>query len=501
MWKNSLYNTIGGLLKLILGLVSVPFLARNLGMESYGLYSTINAITNIALFSEWSISASITVFLSKEILFIDSEPTIAKKYNTLSISAIFVGFLSIGTGLIICLNASWIASFFENLSFKERIILEKAIQFSSPVVSARIGHQFFIGVLQASKMYGVVNIISTTYTIISITTSLYLAVTTQDIVLIQKCQSILAISMIAVYFVSCYGLGYLYTSYFTVPKITYLKKLSRYGLGMWISALGSTIFSQCDRLIVLRLFGPELSGMYSAITSLCNQINVVSSMPVHPLLPIMSGFYEKGLDNVKSQIESLYFKTFIVNTCIIILSGAGIIFFSTQIVFIIFGKHMYDMSTARICLIITAIAYSIYSFNAVGYFSLLAIKSESFATNLVVLSGIISIAIIYVLAINFGIIGACLGNLGFSLTLILNFKASRKLRITKWKSIKETMYVISISIFLAILSFLCNQIIVSVVLYLILVFTVLVFIMKHVEIPYIWLNRKLASVTSAFKKF
>ena len=499
MWKNSLYNTIGGILKLILGLVSVPFLARNLGMESYGLYSTINAITNVALFSEWSISASITVFLSKEILFVNAESITIKKYNTLSVAAILVGFLSISAVLLICLNALWIASFFENLSLKEKLILEKAIQYSSLLISARIVHQFFIGILQANKMYGVVNIISTTYTIISISISLYLALATHDIVLMQKWQSILAISMIIIYCVSCYTLGYIYTSYFAVPKRTHFKELSKYGLDMWISAVGSTLFSQCDRLIVLRLFGPESSGMYSAITSLCNQINVVSSMPVQPLLPIMSGFYEKGLNNIKSQIESLYFKTFIVNFCIIILSGCGIIFFSTQIIEIIFGKYVYDMSTSRTCLIVTATAYSIYSFNAVGYYSLLAVKSESFATKLVVLSGIISVSLIYFLAVNFGVIGACLGNLGFSLTLILNFKASRKLNIERWKLLKQTISIISTTIFLSVVCILFNQFVMSIILYFVLLFSILIFVKKHIKVPYIWRNGKLISVASVFK--
>ncbi len=275
MWKNSLYNTIGGVLKLILGLLSVPILTKTLGLETYGLYISTNAILNIALFAEWSIAATITVFLSKEIKPISFPATEKIKYNVFTMGAIFALFLAIVAGCALGFSAEQIAQLFENLTPREKLLLTNALRVSTAIVISRLIHQFFLGILQANSKYGLLNIISTIYTIISVITALILAALTGDIVLIQVFQSFFAILMIGVYYISCQKSGIFSIHYFVKPSLAHFKDFAIYGTRLWMLAIGTSFFSQGDRLIVLRLFGAELSGIYSAITTLCNQINVL----------------------------------------------------------------------------------------------------------------------------------------------------------------------------------------------------------------------------------
>ena len=461
MWKNSLYNTIGGLIRLGLGLISVPLLTRNLGIEGYGLYAATNAIINIALFSEWSVSSSITVFISKDIA-----STLFKKVNSLSIAIIYVILLSLITTASIYFSASWIVSIFDNLNLEERTLLKGAIQIGSGVICIRFFIQFFVGVLQANKVYGVINVLSTIYTSATVLSTLYIASTSKDIIMIQTLQLILAIIMFAIYSIYCFSSGYLNLSYFTKPTLAYFINISKYGFRMWIAALGTTFFSQFDRLIILRLLGAEWAGIYSAITSVANQINVVSSMPIQPLLPVLSEYYQKTVN--KKVIEGVLIKAFAINASIILLAGCGIILFSEELIAVLFKKGALSVDSIRVCLVIVTVAYSIYSFNAVGYFSLLAIRDEKFVTNLVLVSGVFSLVSIYILSLQFGIVGACIGNLGYSLTLLLNLKAINKLEINRYKLSKSILFPTVIAIIFCFLSLIIYNIYVSFTLYIML---------------------------------
>ncbi|WP_018617639.1 oligosaccharide flippase family protein [Spirosoma luteum] len=499
MWKNSFYNTVGGILKLILGLLSVPILTKTLGLEMYGLYISTNAILNIALFAEWSIAATITVFLSKEIRPISSPAIAEVKYSVFTNAAIFALFLAVTAGFIMGFNAEWIAQLFENLTTKERLLLKNALQVSSVIVVSRLIHQFFLGILQANSKYGLLNIISTTYTIISVATALVLGALTGDIILIQIFQSVFAILMIGVYYRSCQRSGLFSIRYFTRPDLVQFKEFTAYGTRLWMLAIGTSFFSQGDRLIILRLFGTELSGIYSAITTLCNQINVISAMPVQPLLPLMSESYEKMAEGNAEKMRSFFIRSFTVIVCIIVPAGAGVIFFSTQISQILFSdRRIVDASTIRLSLIITAFAYALYSFNAVGYFTLLGIKKEKFTTQIVLVSGFTALSLIYYLSTKFGIIGACLGNLGYSITLLLNYKASSKLNIPKYSLFKEESLVLMAGLLLSFICVIYDNLFISIGLYMILLIITFLSLKKRLNISILSIDGKMNSI---FKRF
>lgn len=471
MWKNSLYNTIGGIIRLGLGLISVPLLTRNLGIEKYGLYSATSSILNIAVFSEWTIAASITVYLSTSIPLSSGNETTLEKTNNLSIAALYVIILALITSVLLYCSIPWLLLFFKNLNLVEKKVLKEVIQIGSWTVCARLFIQFFIGILQANKEYGMINILSTFLTAVSSVLALYISFTSQDILMIQRLQLVAVLIALILYYTYCLYLGYLPRAYFMKPTINQFINLSRYGVRTLVTALGSTLFSQFDRLIILRLFGVEWAGIYSVITTIANQINVVSSMPIQPLLPVLSEYYQKISKNKAA--ENILIKAFVINTALVLICGSGIIFFSSEIVKFIFKDSQFSIFTIRRCLIAVTIAYSIYSFNAVGYFTLLAIQHERFVRNIVLISGVFSLCVIYILSANFGVIGGCFGNLGYSLTLLLNMKCINSLNISNRKLFQKIAPLLIVTFFVICLSLLFNSLFVNVILYLLFTFYLL----------------------------
>ncbi|MGF7216820.1 O-antigen/teichoic acid export membrane protein [Spirosoma lacussanchae] len=464
MWKSSVYNTLGGLTRLGLGLISVPLLTRSLGIEYYGLYAAVSAILNITLFSEWSVSSSITVFLSKDI----ASSQHKDKFN-LSSAIIYVFGLAAISSTLIFFSADFVIDIFDNLSLQKKYILLEATKISAGIVCIRILIQFFIGILQANSLYGEVNLISTLYTILSMAFTLYIGTTSKDIILMQQVLLALSTLVLFVYLFMCYHLEKIDLSNFQKVSYTNLTNLSKYGFRMWLAALGTTLFSQLDRLIVLSSLGAAWAGVYSALTSVANQINVISSMPLQPLLPVLAANHingDKGTQDILS-------KSFAINTIIVILAGSFIVFFSSELTSLLFKIGNTEAMLIKQALIVVTICYCAYSFNAVGYFSLLATGEERFLTNLILFSGIISLGLIYGLTEYFGIIGACFGNLGFSLTLLLNYRMARKLRSINFSFFRSIILPLLLAVFFIFFSFSIDNLVLKVGLYFSLLFGVL----------------------------
>lgn len=463
MWRNSTYNTIGGVIRLCLGLISIPLLVRNLGTETYGVYATINAIINIALFSEWPLAASVTVYHSKGISLVKKEHTYLK-INNLSIPAIYVLMVSLLTSIFVYFSISWVIFFFDSLSLQEKLLLVKVIRIGSIVICIRLFNQFFIGLLQANKSYGISNAFSTLHTIVSTLLTLYVSFTSKDLFLIQLLQLITAILIFFLYYIYCLRSGYISHILFTKPNSNAIATFAKYGVRMLFTAFGTTLFSQFDRLIILRLFGLEWAGVYSASTSIANQINVVSSMPIQPLLPVLSESSQKASSN--TIIEEIITKAFAINASIILLCASGIFFFAPELINILFKNSTLNSESILKCLFIITISYSIYSFNAVGYFTLLALGSERLVTSIVITSGTISLFAIYILSIKSGLLAGCMGNIGYSLTLFLNNRCMKKLNITNYKLIKLIIPSITATLLINCIGFIFNSFYLNIILFL-----------------------------------
>ncbi len=217
-------------------------------------------------------------------------------------------------------------------------------------------------------------------------------------------------------------------------------------------------------------------------------------MPVQPLLPLMSENYEKRDEVTKEKMKSFFIRSFTVIVSIIIPAGAGVIIFSTPISQILFSDRLVNSTTIRLSLVITAFAYTLYSFNAVGYFTLLGIKKEKFTTQIVLLSGFTALCLIYYLSTKFGIIGACLGNLGYSLTLILNYEASRKLHIPKYRLFREESIIFIAALLLSVMCVLCNSLHVSVGSYVLLLVIAFISLKKRLNLSMLSINSTINSI-------
>jgi len=114
-----------------------------------------------------------------------------------------------------------------------------------------------------------------------------------------------------------------------------------------LTALFIFIYHRLDQIILFRLQGPNIAGLYSASTRLTETFTIVPVALMASLLPLMSESYQVSLDNFKKMYE-LAFKYLLV---FIIPVAVGLTIFSDQATIVFYGKEFLPSSLATRILI------------------------------------------------------------------------------------------------------------------------------------------------------
>ncbi|WP_229364533.1 lipopolysaccharide biosynthesis protein [Fibrella aestuarina] len=409
--KSSVFNIIGGGLRIIITLISVPILIKLLGTKQFGIYSIANAVINIVSLAEWSIALSTTVLTTK-----DNNKNIS---SACFYSSIILGLFVFSVTILI---STAISEFYSSLSPDDVQSLQRIIQIGSITMCLRVIQQYFVGIEQANNRYDAQNIINTVSNTLFYCGSIAFAYTSKSLLTIFAWQLIITFFSVITHVLFSIriklitGIKQLLTW-----SNTDIKKVLTYSSKIWPSAFGSVLFSQGDRLIVGKLLGLEATGIYTALTSIVNQINILSALPAQPLVSYVKSYLGTA--------EETKLKKFVENSSslnVLLSIGIGIILicFSPEIINLLLGKWTGTLNMRKSFILLTII-YSVYSLNASGYYILFAVSKEKLNTAISLTAGLITLTSIFILSNEFGLIGAVVGNAGYWITLLLAYYGLR----------------------------------------------------------------------------
>ncbi|PSB04099.1 oligosaccharide flippase family protein [Merismopedia glauca] len=422
MLKNSLYNLLGLILRTGFTFLTVPLLIRLIGVREYGLWTLVSTVLGIVALAEGGLSVSTTVFLSQEIA-TDNRQGISQVL-TITITGMLV--LASLAGLILWANSGQILDSFPNLEVNQRLSAAITLKWGALFIWAKLWQQVMVGVEQAHKRYDWLNVLNTLQIVASTIGMVAIASGGGKIVALMQWQATTALVML---FLHGWVGFHLLVPY--QPKFTWNGgkgwEIWRYSSATWVTSLGSALFQQGDRLIVGSILGTELLGAYGAITTVTTQINVFSSIAIQPLLPRLGELLQGSRDRLEYQIKQATQANFILGIGL----GAFVLLLSPWLIFILFGQYN---SQYQLALQLAAIAYALYSLNAVGYYILLGLGAANISMIIVTMSGIFSLLLIIIGAKLWGIAGAGLGNIGYIGTLSCMAIAMNRLHISpqKW---------------------------------------------------------------------
>jgi O-antigen/teichoic acid export membrane protein len=422
LFKNSFYNTAGGVLRIGLGIITIPLLIRQLGVEEYGLWTLASAVIGVVALAEAGLATATTVFVAQDL----GAEDVAGLSQTLTVTVTMMLVMATLAAVGLWFGADLITHLFPQLQPVQQIEVSRAFQVGAVAVWAKLVQQVLVGVEQAYQRYDLVNLIGTIQSLLVSLGLLSIGWWGGRTLELMEWQAVAGVVILLSH------IWVVRSLLSTMPiRVAWLKEkaiaVGKYSAMVWLCSLGSVLFGRVDRLIVGNALGTQLLGIYSVITDITSQINVMSALPVQPLVPRLSELISKQ-DIYQLELRQQIGNSLRTNSLVSIGLGAGLITLSPVCLNFLFSGQVEEDRLLLFC--ICCAIYAIYSTNAVGYYILIGIKEINVCTLISSGSGAISILLILLGSHSLSLAGAIYGNGGYCLTLLLSVVAMKKVNLS-----------------------------------------------------------------------
>ena len=418
--KNGIYNLVTGVIKASNAIVVTPILIRAMGLEEYGVWSLICSILELFAIAEAGISVSTTVFLSRDMARND-EQGFSATLSTVSLLMVCIATIAL---FILWQGAGPVVLQIPQLNSLQKQTVITALQIGSISIWSQLIQQVCIGVEQAFQQYKLLNTIDSLQVIILGLGWSVLAMSGRGITDLVIWQVVISLIFLIVH---SYSVTRLVKDIFVkvIWNFQKIREIVIFSTVNWLSVLGIVLFKKSDRLIVAAILGTKHLALYSVVIDSTNIIHAFASRIIQPIVPVIGSLLENVENTTLSQAKviSKVKSTFHLHSFISVSLGTLFILFSNLILNIFLDKQ----STQNILfeLQIAAIITTICTFGTVGHYLLLSMKMVKVITITQIFASLISLFLIAVGSIQFGLLGAILGNLGWALTISLSFIAVR----------------------------------------------------------------------------
>ncbi|MCM0593365.1 MAG: oligosaccharide flippase family protein [Gloeotrichia echinulata DEX184] len=421
MLKNGLYNVIPGLFRAGLSFISIPVLIRLMGLEEYGVWALVSSVLSFIVLAEAGLPVSATVFVSQDLAKKDEKGL----SQTLTIIVGAMLLLASIAALLLGIGAEALASCFPKLETFQQQRVVQAIQVGVIAVWAQLLQQCFIGIEQAYQQYKFMSALTTVQWIFLTVGWMALAWSGGRAVALAQWQVLVSVATL---------LGHIWIIALLTKKqnIRLLWNPQRgieilnYSLISWITTLGRALFTRGDRLIVGSLLGSSQLAIYATMLDFASATISFSALAVHPLIPAISNLVVENNSN-KALLRDKVKKAIKINVLVAITIGSVILICGTLIIKFVIPES-FNFTNVKIFQISVLIA-TLTALNAPGYLILFTTKDVAISAFNQLFFGVLSLGLIAIGSVQFGLLGAVLGNIGYIGTLILPVVAMKKLNI------------------------------------------------------------------------
>ena len=428
MFRNGLYNLLTGIVRLFSSFIAVPILVHQMGIRDYGVWALISSILGLLTLAEAGLPIAATVYISRDLSKGDEQDL--SKTLTIILSSIFV-IASVSAILLYCGSTYLfgLSNLFSTFSESEIKIVLVALKISSLSVWLQLIQQVFVGIEQAYQPYQIC-CTSVALQLVCLTVGwVFLSLLGFRVIefvwwlnFISLISFVFHVSFVA-YIVDVRSVKFLWDS-------MKAKEIGYYGFMSWVTVIGRILFTRGDRLVIASSLGAESLSLYSIFSDFSVAISGFSSMLIQPITPVISNELTLlGSTSYKlpliirnamrwSFLSALFLglSMLIISPLILKLCGDSILSYENLLGF-------------RLLISIT----TVISLSAVGYWFLFASREVGISMVIYLISGFISLVLIYLFSSSFGLIGAITGNIGYAGTLYLSFLALKRVNMKSYQ--------------------------------------------------------------------
>jgi O-antigen/teichoic acid export membrane protein len=410
--KNSVYLTVGALLRLALSVISIPLMIRLLGLHRYGIWAVLTSLPMLGGLLEIGLAQTVSRHLAEDYARQDR----AAAGRDLATSFLLMTVL----GLVGSLGLLISASFLSNLFFPGspyRPDAARALALLAGLLLLYFWQHWASAVQAGLRRYGPQAAIET---VISTGATL-------GMLLIASLVSSLTAMAAWLLLVNAAGLlAHVAVLGRLLPRREAqqfrwsweaAQRLLRFGSMQWLANLGSSLFGYVDRILVNYLLGPDAAGVYAAVTSAASKINQLSAIPLQVLPTWISAAKALSRD---SEIQRIFIRATRLNGLAVFLIAAPLMFWAQPLAVLLVGPV--HSAAAFPLLRLLALIYGLYSLAGAGFYAAIGIGFPRINALVGILSGALVIFALALLAPALGLAGAAWANCLYILVLIINWK-------------------------------------------------------------------------------
>ncbi len=418
----SAYFLLGGTLRTLMALATVPVMVRTIGIEQFGLWTLAASVLGLGLLADVGMSAAVTYFVAQE----SRSSEESRKNQLLSTSLAFV--TVVGSALSLA-GILWTPAIVGLLT-KDAVSGDAIGLFRMTALTLvpRLWQQWACAVESAHLFFRFQNCVETAAALGGQAGVLLIVVVSES--LSAAAAWLLLVSLLAVFAhwrlvrVACRsGLGS------SRPSPRTLVALLSYGFPQLIASSGSVLFSYGARLVVGVRFGAEAAGVFSGVTAIAAKINELSAVPIRVLPPLVAQAWGSGNGE---RIRRLYRGGQRLCGALILCLSIPILVLSEPIAQVVFGPGL--AATTTPLLRAAVMTYALYSLNAGGFFVALGLGLSVWTALFTIAGAGVTLGALLMIPATFGPVGAIAATGGFALTLGINVLIGRRIGLTNGES-------------------------------------------------------------------
>ena len=327
--KNSIYNLIGSALPMLVGLVTIPFLIKHLGVEKFGILSIIWALIGYFSIFDFGIGRALTHGVASYRA--ENQNSINYKLISSGLKATF--FSGIIGGLILALISFPLAYNWLNATASLQDELFTSILLTSigiPFVTYTSGLK---GILEGYETFRTINVIKAILGILNF----LLPVISIYIYGPSLIHLVIGLITIRVIIFGCHlkvlsKIINIKKAIFSLDKTGGKEKLEIYKFGAWmtLSNILSPLMVTSDRFLISYFLGASVVAYYTVPFDLAIRVLIIPASLTTTLFPKFSGLINNNIGEAKatfySSIKQVQKGMFLLTLFMIIFSYLGLSF-------------------------------------------------------------------------------------------------------------------------------------------------------------------------------
>ncbi|MGH9502872.1 MAG: oligosaccharide flippase family protein [Terriglobales bacterium] len=398
-------------------LLAAPFLVRRLGLVQFGIWMLVNAILG-------SMGILSTGFGDATVKYVSAY---RGQKNDAGVERTIRATLTINTvlgtlfGVLVWTIAPFAVHHIFKIEAEFHTACIQAIRISAVILALRSMESVFVSTLRAFERYGPPVKLNVFLRMIVVISAVVLAAMRRGVVAIMVATLFWSALIVILQALAARRVVGSFTAFPTFEREA-LAEVFSFGCFSWLQALAGVVFTYADRFLVAAMLGAAPVAIYALCVQATQPIHGLAAAAFNFVFPHISSRLEAG--EVKGP-QRVFRLALLASVGLALVLALPMIVLSKPLLAFWMGKAV--ANEGHLALALLTIAFAFLALNIVPHYALLALGRVRLVSGLNVGSGILMIPLMVILIPRFGLVGAALGRIFYSLLLaVLYLLAFRK---------------------------------------------------------------------------